>query len=137
MEDSSTPLLDVWADEDVGNWAGLEHISKCSRSLRVFFPKPQRSGCAAIVDYINADAQYAAGGAPVQQPVVAFNCSAANCVVDGLTVTGAEVGDPTKHPMLINFSPPVSRSIIAGILPKSASNNRANRERAASPARRF
>ena len=86
MEDSSTPLLDVWADENVGNWAGLEHIT--------------------IVDYINADAQYAAGGAPVQQPVVAFNCSAANCVVDGLTVTGAEVGDPTKHPMLINFSPP-------------------------------
>ena len=44
----------------------------------------------------NADNQYAAGGAPVQQPVVGFNCSAANCVLDGLVISGSEIGDPTK-----------------------------------------
>ena len=96
LEDSATPLLDVWSARNITNWAGLEHIT--------------------ITDYLNADNQYAAGGAPVQQPVVGFNCSAENCVIDGLTISGAEIGDPTKHPAVINYNPAGGRVASATLL---------------------
>jgi hypothetical protein len=96
MEDSSTPLLDVWSSPAVTNWAGLAGIT--------------------IVDFVNADAQYSAKGPRVQQPVVGFNCSAANCVIDGLTMTAAIVGDPTKHPAVINYNPAGGRVASATLL---------------------
>jgi hypothetical protein len=87
MEDTAMPLFDIWVDPAVTNFAGLEHIT--------------------ISDYMDADSQSSSASAKalLEQPIIGFNCSAPNCVFDGLTIMGANVGDPTKHPSLINFNP--------------------------------
>lgn len=87
MEDSTTPLFNVWVDPAVAFFVGLEAIT--------------------VIDFMNADAQYGPGGTNPMVPVIGWNVTVQGGGIDGVTLMGV------SGPQVAGKAPAVNPAVLA------------------------
>ena len=96
MESSASPLFDLQTPADVTAWSGLSHIN--------------------IQHYQSADYLTPHFGRR-SSAVVAVNCSAANCAIDGLTISHAGIPPHMPAVVLYNRGTVTGTTIVGGDSP--------------------